>query len=383
MNLGNAAPASPFDDGPQRPGLVPALVVALAAILSGIVVWYPTQSAALTGGFVAAGLMAAAALYVLQPRRSGESVATVEASDWSLVRSVADNDRRGLAITDRTGRLVCANDRYCDWFGGAVTPPGLPVDAPTAALLAEAGRIAWRDGEAAVAAFTCGTREMTGTVERVGRIGDHLLWRWDQHVASDPVANAIALMGGNAGRALGEAGVMAVVVTASGTIRTANAAFRLRAGGALDAAVEGHDFAAALKVDTQGLIRFVNEREGATPLRIIEVPFNADVPTSPLMLLLVDEDGGAAERGIALDYVENLLASLPFGMAMVKPRRPFPVHEQRFPARHRRAGRTIAQIPQRPCRQRGYGRHRRSDPAPRRGSGDQRRHQRASARARR
>jgi two-component system, cell cycle sensor histidine kinase and response regulator CckA len=317
VNPGSAAAASPFSDGPQRPGLVPSLVVGVAAILSGIIVWYPTQSAALTGGFVAAGLMAAAALYVLQPRRAGEAVAAVEASDWSLVRSVADNDRRGLAITDRTGRLVCANDLYCDWFGGAVTPPGLPVDAPTAALLAEAGRIAWRDGEAAVAAFRCGNREMTGTVERVGRIGDHLLWRWDEHVARDAVAEAISILGGGAGRALGEAGVMAVVVTAAGTIRTANAAFRLRAGGAIDAAVEGHDFAAALKIDAQGLIRFVNEREGATPLRIIEVPFNAEVPTSPLLLLLVDEDGGAVERGIALDYVESLLAALPFGMAMV------------------------------------------------------------------
>ena len=84
-----------------------------------------------------------------------------------------------------TGKLVCANDLYCDWFGGAVTPPNLPVEPRTNALLAEAGRMAWRDGDAAVAAFLCKGREMTGTVQRVGRTQDHLLWRWAAHVVRD------------------------------------------------------------------------------------------------------------------------------------------------------------------------------------------------------
>ncbi len=319
MKFTAAGFASPFVDGPARPALVPAIVVGIGAILSGLIIWVPTGSAALTGGFVAAGLLAATLIYALRPRGPGTAVMAAEVSDWALVRSVADSDARGIAITDRTGRLVCANDLYCDWFGGAVTPPGLPVDAQTGALLAEAGRIAWRDGEAAVAGFRCHDRDMSGTVERVGRAGDHLLWRWKTIVARDPVADALAMIGGGPGRALGEAGVMAAVVTAAGTIRAANGPFRLRAGGAIDAVIEGHDFAATLRIDQQGLIRFVREREGegATPLRIIEIPFDRTNPVSPLLLLLVDEDGGAAERGIALDYVETLLSVLPFGMAMV------------------------------------------------------------------
>ena len=288
-------------------------------MLSGVAVWVPTQSAALTGGFVGAGLLGAAMLWAVRGRAAAPVAEVETGNDWSLVRSVAEIDGAGVAITDRTGRLVCANDVYCDWFGGAVTPPGLPVDAPTAALLAEAGRTAWRDGEAAVADFACGGHVTTGIVSRIGRSSDHLLWRWQRHVASDPVADAIAQIAGPVGKALGEAGVMAAVVSASGTIRAANAAFRLRAIGDLYASIEGHDFAGLLKLDRAGLIRFAREREGegATPLRILEVPFDRENPTSPLVLLLIDEEGGAADRGVALDDVESLLTALPFGMAMV------------------------------------------------------------------
>ena len=298
---------------------VPAGLVALAAIVSGLLVWLPTQSAALTAGFTGVGLLAAATIWALQTQRGTSVQVLAEVSDWTLVRAVADSDNGGIAITDRTGKLVCANDLYCDWFGGAVTPPNLPVEPRTNALLAEAGRMAWRDGEAAVAAFECKGREMTGIVQRVGRTQDHLLWRWTVHVMRDPVQEAADALQGAAGRLLGESGVMAVLVTPSGTIRAANGSFRLRAAGSLDAKVEGHDFAAALRIDSQGLIRFAREREGegATPLRVIEVPFDRQSDSAPLMLFLIDEEGGLAERGIALDYVESLLTALPFGMAMV------------------------------------------------------------------
>ncbi|MFM6853415.1 MAG: PAS domain-containing protein, partial [Sphingopyxis sp.] len=299
--------------------MVPAAVVAGAAVISGWIIWLPTQSAALTGGFVAAGLLGAAGLWAARRTMVADAPIVSEMSDWSLVRVVADLNGDGVAITDRTGRLVCANDAYCEWFGGAVTPPNLPVDAPTMALLADAGRSAWRAGDAAVAAFTCNGRDMTGTVQRMGRAGDHLLWRWVAHETADPVAEASAMLLGPAGQMLAESGIMAALVSAAGTIRAANSSFRLRAAGGVDAQVEGHDFAAALRVDAHGLIRFTREREGegATPLRILEVPFDRQSPNAPLLLFLIDEDGGVAERGIALDYVESLLTALPFGMSMV------------------------------------------------------------------
>lgn len=319
MRLGGAAANRLFGDDVGAQARLPALVVGGAALLSGLIIWLPTQSAALSGGFVGIGLVAAALLWAISGRRRSDAVPVEEGHDWSLVRAVADSERRGIAITERTGRLVCANDLYCDWFGGAVTPPGLPVDQRTAALLAEAGKTAWQSGEAAVAAFECGGREMTGTVQRVGRAGDHLLWRWRVHEQRDPVTETLVAIEGAAGVAIGASGVMTVVVTPSGTVLGANAAFRLRAGGAIDAVVKGQDFSQLLRVDAAGLIRFAREKEGdgATPVRIVEVPFDRQVDQSPLLLLLLDEDGGPQERGIAFDYVANLLGQLPFGLAMV------------------------------------------------------------------
>ena len=112
------------------------------------------------------------------------------------MRAIADQDEKGIAITDRNGRLVCANDAYCNWFGGAVTPPGLPVDARTNAVLADCGRSAWRDGEAAVTEFICNGLRITGTIHRIGRAGDHLLWRWQKHVEADPVLDAAQYING-------------------------------------------------------------------------------------------------------------------------------------------------------------------------------------------
>jgi two-component system cell cycle sensor histidine kinase/response regulator CckA len=315
-----ASPASDlFGDGDAARIPVAHWSIVAVAVLSGVLLWAVTRSYALAGGFVGMGLLAVAVLRAMGPRTVDKPADMADANDWALVRSVADQGDRAIAITDRNGRLVCANDAYCDWFGGAVTPPGLPVDARTNAVLADAGRAAWRDGEAAVTEFICNAMRVTGTIHRVGRAGDHLLWRWQKHVQADPVLDAARSINGSVGHAFGEAGVMAVIASASGTIRAANDAFRLRAGGAVHATVEGHDFAAALRVDKAGLIRFAHEREGegATPLRIIEVSFDSADAGAPLLLLLVDEDGGAGERGIALDYIESLLSALPFGMAMV------------------------------------------------------------------
>lgn len=298
---------------------VPAGLVALATLVAGWLVWLASGSLPLMAGFLGVGLIAAASIHALRSQSRPNVAHIAESHDWALVRAVADSDSIGIAITDRTGRLVCSNDLYSDWFGGAVTPPGLPVDAQTNALLSEVGRSAWRDGEAAISGFMCNGRELSGSVCRIGRGADHLLWRWQMRQVVNPVAMVAAQLNEMPGRILGESGVMAALVSASGTVQASNPAFRLRASGNKDARVDGHDFANMLRLDTNGLIRFDRERDtaGATPLRIIELPFDAKDPLAPLLLLLIDEDGGAAERGIALDYVENLLTALPFGMAMV------------------------------------------------------------------
>ncbi len=297
-------------------GMVPWLIVMLAALASATILWLPTRSPVLVAGFAAAALVAGA-IAVLVRGQSRPAAARIEqGTDWSLVRAIADGDAQGVAVTDRTGRLVCANDRYCDWFGGAVTPPGLPVDARTNALLAEAGRTAWRDGEAAVADFTSNGRTMSGIVQRIGHADDHLLWRWQMHAAADPMGDALTHLVGPLGRTLGEAGVMLAVVTPAGTIRMANSAFRLRSAGLLEASVEGQDFAALLRVDRAGQFRIARERDSAMPLRLVEVPLSGDAD-APLLILMLDEDRLPADPGIAPDLVDRLVQALPSGIAMV------------------------------------------------------------------
>src|SRR3546814_12953273 len=64
-----------------------------------------------------------------------------------MLRQAVNHDDVAIAVTDRAGRMVCANDLFGTWMGGFVTPPGLPLEGRGAEELKNAGRIAWRDGE--------------------------------------------------------------------------------------------------------------------------------------------------------------------------------------------------------------------------------------------
>lgn len=314
-----SAPAGLFAPGGDRAWVVPAAAVGGAALLSILLIWLATQDAVIAAAFFGMGLLALALVWAVQrmlvPSADAPLLAT--SNDWTLVRGVAQATGQAIAITDRSGRLVCANDFYCEWFGGAVTPPALPVEPAAVALLTEAGRTGWRDGEAAVASFANGDRIISGMIARVGRADDHLLWRFSERRRVEPLLEAISQLRGPVGRALGEAGVMAAIVSANGTVRASNEALRLRATGSLAVEIDGQDFASALRVDAQGLLRFARERDASTPLRILEIPFDRSEAQSPLLLLMIDEDGSVGEQGVALDYVERLLASLPFGLAML------------------------------------------------------------------
>ena len=55
-----------------------------------------------------------------------------------------------LAITDRAGRLLCANDRFTQLFDGPRAPPDLGLDAASHEMLLRAARAAWRDGQGTI-----------------------------------------------------------------------------------------------------------------------------------------------------------------------------------------------------------------------------------------
>ncbi len=82
----------------------------------------------------------------------------------------------------------------------------------------------------------------------------------------------------------------------------------------------GRDFARFLITDSHGLVRF--EREGLTgsPLRVLQVPF-LDGDDAPMLVVMLDEEGGASEPAIGASADARMCASLvslmPFGMALV------------------------------------------------------------------
>ncbi len=296
----------------------------LAALASAGLLFYVLNSLVLAAGFAMAVLLAATAaawfrhLYPA-PVAMGEAT-----PDWTVARAAADASSMAIAVTDRSGRLVCASDLFGEWFPGYPTPPGLVTDAAMNERLSQGARAAWRDGEAQVAGLTQGALRLDVDIARTGRTDDYLLWRFSPVRQPSALDDVNRVLTGEAGRQLGEAGIMAVMIGGEGRIRAANGAFLLRAAGRIDANITGRDFAAHMRVDDKGRLFLAREEQGGLPLRLLQVPLKraaqangaqASVQDGPMLLLLIDEPAGGGGTS-ALSYIETLLSLLPFGLAM-------------------------------------------------------------------
>ncbi|MEG3086227.1 hybrid sensor histidine kinase/response regulator [Sphingomonas sp. PB4P5] len=278
--------------------LIGDLVVAAAFLATALVV---------TGGLIA------------WRRLFPATSASDDEPDWSVARTLAASSADAVAITDRAGRLVCANDRYEALFGGFPTPPGLPVDAAGVEQLSQAGRAAWRDGHAAVSRLLARNTPLAATVERAGSGDDLLIWRFRGTEGLDMAASVEAMIAGPTGDRLAAAGIMTALISPDGRIRQANRVLRARAMGHEESAIAGRDFARFLITDTHGQVRF--EREGLTgvPLRVLQIPF-LDGDDAPMLVALLDEEGGVETPAIgasASAHVRSLVSLMPFGIALV------------------------------------------------------------------
>ena len=294
-----------------------ALLAALAVISVALLFW-ATRSTVLAAGF-AAGL-AVAAGGVLLARRLFPTAASREATppDWTMLRQAIHHDDVAIAVTDRAGRMVCANDLFATWMGGFVTPPGLPLDGRGGELLKNAGRAAWRDGDGRADDIAVGPLKLHAQVTRTGQADDYLVWRFAAVERFDLVAELTRHLGGPAGRTLGHAGVMAALVNSEGRLRAANEAFLLRALDEEDSRhFAGRDVAPMLRLDDGGSLYFAREGGRGMPLRLIQIALAPADSNSPMLLALLDEEMGPTDRGTAQTYVETLLSLLPFGLAMV------------------------------------------------------------------
>lgn len=293
-----------------------AALLALAILASLGILYWQVQNTALLFAFLALVVAIGAVVFFLRPQTARKEVDVAEVADWAVTRMVADQSDLGLAVTDRAGRLVCANELFTKWFNGPAIPPQLPVQASGNELLATAGRDAWRDGRGYAEGLKRGVAEYDARVLRAGQGEEYLLWQFKPKIRADVVDDMIRMVSGSGGRALSEAGIMATVMGGEGRIRASNQAFALRATGRTEANISGRNFINFLRSDDKGGIYFEREGRHGSPVRLFHIPLNRDKEKAPALILLIDDDGGMVERGKALEQVESMLSLLPLGLAI-------------------------------------------------------------------
>jgi len=292
-----------------------ALMV-LAVLASAGLLYWQVQNIALISAFLALVISMAGVAFFLRPQAEDFDQDQADHGDWAVTRMVADQADIGLAITDRAGRLVCANELFTKWFNGAAVPPELPLQAGGNELLATAGRTAWRDGRGYAEGLKRGVAEYSAKVVRAGQGDEYLLWQMIPQIQADILDDMVRLISGGGGRAFSEAGILASVIGGEGRIRASNQAFALRATGRVDANISGRNFINFLRSDDKGTIFFEREGRHGTPVRLFHIPLDREKEKAPALILLIDDDGGMVERGKALEQVESMLSLLPLGLAL-------------------------------------------------------------------
>ncbi len=293
------------------------IILVLASVLSLAILWFTSRNVPVVGGFGAA-LFSAWAM-IDYARRSAPKAVVSEAMppDWALTFATAEQTNAALAISDRAGRLVCANSSFTRWFDGLRAPPEIGVDTASHELLVAAARAAWRDGQSSAENVRKGAGEYSVRVTRAGSGDEYLLWRIAPVERVDIESRAAEMITGRIGRSMALAGIMAVSIGQEGRIRSANGAFALRATGSENANIVNREFASFMRMDEKGIVFFEREGRKGLPLRLMHIPLGAADQDGASMLLLVDEDGARIDRASALTHVEQLLSTLPLGLALV------------------------------------------------------------------
>ncbi|MPT47434.1 MAG: response regulator [Sphingobium sp.] len=301
----------------DRGGRYTLLVLIGAAALCAALIIHLVGDWALGAGFAATIIGLGALFYVYRP---GSAVLGVQEKeivpDWAIARAAADISGMAIAVTDRSGRLMCASDLYGEWFPGYPAPTALPLDRDGAQQLAETMRSAWRDGEGDCEGLSKAALRLDVKVLRSGRADDYLVWHFRPVRRVSVMERFAEMMTGDMGVKLGDAGLMVAIIGGEGRIRGGNEAFISRATGRVDADMAGRDFAAYFRRDEEGRIFFARETPGMLPIAIFRVLLRGDQPDGPALIVMIDQPGNAVLSGSSLSYFQALLALLPFGLAM-------------------------------------------------------------------
>ena len=318
------AAASP--DTGQR-GIRDWLLIGAALALSVALVWFLVDEPLVALGF-ASGLLGIGTLvwWLAQPRDASAPEA-LALPDWSVTVAAIARDDCAIAITDRAGRLVCANSSYDAWFGAHHAPPRLPVDDASLERLARAARDGWRDGTGQADLLEGSGGRWQAQAARSGRGQDFLVWQFMPLANADPVRDLVDHLGGKLGRALSQSGFAAAVVEASGVIRAASAGFAARATGDPLAAVAGREFVSYLRQEEGDRFTWAREGREGGALMLYYLPLidpdsgsEPDPASTPSLILIADAGAGLGaagnDFGVAAPHLESLLAQLPLGLAM-------------------------------------------------------------------
>jgi len=229
-------------------GLSDTAVVGLALLASAALVWLVSGDGLLVAVLTGTLLVFAGLAWMIANRRPEASDIEFAQPDWSVTVAAIDRTDTAIAVTDRAGRLACANGSFELWFGTANPPPRLPVDDAAMERLTDAVRAAWRDGHARAEVRTEGDTAADWRVEiqRSGRGDDFLVWRIQPVSAVDLVGELVRQVDGRLGKGLARAGISAAVVDPDGMIRAASAGFSQRATGDALSDMTGLDFVSVI-----------------------------------------------------------------------------------------------------------------------------------------
>jgi two-component system cell cycle sensor histidine kinase/response regulator CckA len=308
-----------FSGHSPRSGLSILLFGAAALASAGLLLW-AIGDRVFAAAFCA-GLLATGGLLTLLSRRSRAGQADLsaepvwQAPDMALARAALDWGADGSA-TALTGAsdldLLAANGHFTSRFGSPSSLHQVAGDEAAGASLAELAATARREGAATLGNLATGAGALQ-VEARSAPSGDFLFWRFGEQAVEDLVHRAEELITGEAGRRLGQAGIMALLADSHGTIRAANPVFALRAAGESGEEVAGADLVRFLSSTSNGQFHFTAEGRSATPLRILQVPLGEGEQDVALFFLLdeLNLPGVDGEEGIHI-----LLEHLPLGLAL-------------------------------------------------------------------
>lgn len=310
----------PLREDPAR-SMPDWVLIGTAVLASAVAIQMMTDLWQLTIAYAGALIVFVVVLRAAMRRAPVDGEERLAPPDWSVTVAAIERPDVATVITERSGKVVCANGRYGEWFGFESAPPDLALDETSQARLRDAARAAWHRGEAGAESLVGKTGRWHGTLRRAGRGQNHLVWEFTPVETVDLAARLVRQLDDKLGRALGAAGIQAAAVSGEGEILGANADFAARAAGDIPANVVGHPFVEYLTEDDYERIYYAREGTSGQDLRLIHLPvIDPDdalaADRNPPVLFLILEGGLHAGNAAALPEIESLLALLPLGLAM-------------------------------------------------------------------